>query len=602
MASLPRTAADLVITAGADGTAKLWERSTGKLQRSIAAGTGPLTGVAVNADGSRIVTAGESGAVIWDAASGTRLATLAHRGELITAVAVSRDGTKIATAAGNLARLWTADGLELRSFEGHYKPILSLAFSGDGTRLATGSEDGAAMVWETGSARRICRLLPQDASGAFTSAEPVQAVAFDPMDATRVATAGQDGAGRIWNTGTARMVAMLTQKDAITPLPGHSNIVAAVAFSADGRLVATASWDRTARVWDAATGQEMLVLRGHLDAVTGVAFTEDGSHLATSSRDATAKIWNIGPLPESLAIVASRERLLRVVYSPDGQWLASAAADRTARIWDVNGRLLRTLPHESEVTSAAFSPDGTAIATGGTDGSVNVWNAKSGEKLFALAHPGVILDVAYSADGRSLVTACWDDQVRIWNLESRGVQWTAHSDERLTAMAYDGANRLATADVHGNATLWDVAARRQVRTMGAAGFAILTMAFSADRQTLATGSDNGTLRAVAGGHGRGAARDSRTLGMAEGRCLQSRWNTSRHGGEGRDIDTLGRRHGLPPAHTESSQRAIEFVGLRPGRPLRRDSRGGWNAARVHIGREGTRGSGAIPDNARARGP
>jgi WD40 repeat protein len=216
------------------------ERSTGRLLRNIPAGNGTADRRGGECERQPDRDARDSGAVIWDAASGARLATLAHRDEQITAVAISRDGTKIATAAGNLARLWTAEGLELRSFEGHYKQILSLAFSGDGSRLATGSEDGAAIVWESGSARRICRLLPQDASGAFTSAEPVQCVAFDPMMRLAWRQPARTEPGESGTPGPRGWWPCFTQKDAITPLPGHSNIVADVAFSADGRLVATA--------------------------------------------------------------------------------------------------------------------------------------------------------------------------------------------------------------------------------------------------------------------------------------------------------------------------------------------------------------------------
>ena len=135
----------------------------------------------------------------------------------------------------------------------------------------------------------------------------IRDVAFNPRDDSQIATAGEDGTGLVWNTASEEVSARLFQKDEFTLRPGHNHIIQAIAFSPDGTRIATASWDRTARIWDAKSGQELLVLRGHSGEVTGVAFTAHGTNVATSSTDRTTRVWNIGPLAESQMIFASSE-------------------------------------------------------------------------------------------------------------------------------------------------------------------------------------------------------------------------------------------------------------------------------------------------------
>jgi WD40 repeat protein len=147
-----------------------------------------------------------------------------------------------------------------------------------------------------------------------------------------------------------------------------------VAFSPDGTRLATASLDRTAKVWDAASGEELLRLYGHTNRVLGIAFSPDGTRLATASMDRTAKVWDAASGQELLSLYGHTNSLDGIAYSLDGTRLATASWDRAARVWDAaSGQQLLTLNHTSDVASVAFSPDGTRLATASGDKTARLY-------------------------------------------------------------------------------------------------------------------------------------------------------------------------------------------------------------------------------------
>ncbi|MEQ1608674.1 MAG: TIR domain-containing protein [Hyphomonadaceae bacterium] len=196
--------------------------------------------------------------------------------------------------------------------------------------------------------------------------EAIAAVAFSP-DGTRLATAGDDKTARLWDAKTGAPLALSK---------GHEQTVIAVAFSPDGTRLATASGDKTARLWDAKTGTELAVLKGHEQTVIAVAFSPDGTRLATASVDATARLWD-AKTGAPLAVLKGHEGFVTAVaFSPDGTRLATAGDDKTARLWDAKtGAPLAVFKgHEQAITAVAFSPDGTRLATAGDDATARLWD------------------------------------------------------------------------------------------------------------------------------------------------------------------------------------------------------------------------------------
>ncbi|MGH3940344.1 MAG: CHAT domain-containing protein [Pseudonocardiaceae bacterium] len=279
----------------------------------------------------------------------------------------------------------------------HDLAVNAVAFSPDGRRLATASDDRTAGVWDATSGRQLATA---------THHGVVWGVVFSP-DGRRLATASIDRTARVRDATSGRQLATVT----------HHGWVREVVFSPDGRRLATASDDETARVWDATSGRQLAMVTHH-GSVKGVAFSPDGRLLATASADNTARVWEVTS-GRPLVTVTHHDWVLAVVFSPDGHRLATAGEDNTARIWDVTtGQLLVTVTHHDWVLAVVFSPDGHRLATASTDQTARIWDAGNGQQLDSLAHDGVVRGVVFSPDGHRLATASDDMTARIWVLRN----------------------------------------------------------------------------------------------------------------------------------------------------------------------------------------
>ena len=294
-------------------------------------------------------------------------------------------------------------------------------------------------------------------------------------------------------------------------LRGHSDIIASVAFSPDGQRIVTGSNDQTAKVWDAASGRELLTLRGHSDVIKSVAFSPDGQRILTCSGDRTAKVWDAASGRQLLTLTGHSEGVTSVASSPDGQRIATGSLDRTAKVWDAaSGREVLTFRgHNHWIESLALSPDGQRIVTGADDQTAKVWEAVSGRELFTLK--GYSWGpVSFSGDGQRIVTVVGDRTAKVW-------QWEAASGRALSvrellplqgngdgiqswAFSRDG-RRVVTGSSDNTAKLWDVASGRELFTYKGHNSSIKSVAFSPDGQRIVTGSSDNTANVweVAGG-------------------------------------------------------------------------------------------------------
>jgi WD40 repeat protein len=313
--------------------------------------------------------------------------------------------------------------------------------------------------------------------------------AFSP-DGTRIVTASWDKTARVW--------------DAATGLPlcfalGHKDRVVSAAFSPDGECVVTASWDKTARVWDAAFGLALSSPLPHRDHVMSAEFSPDGTRVVTASKDHTARVWDAASSQPLSPPLAHNDCVVSAVFSPDGTRVVTASKDRTARVWEAaSGQPLSPpLAHNDCVVSAVFSPDGTRVATASKDHTARVWDAASGQPLLPpLAHNDCVVSAAFSPDGTRVVTACKDHTARVWDVAS-GQPLSPplkHQDAVVSAAFSPDGIRVVTAGKDRTARVWDAASGTPVSSPLAHQDAVVSAAFSPDGTRVVTASADYTAR------------------------------------------------------------------------------------------------------------
>ncbi|WP_414753823.1 protein kinase domain-containing protein [Anabaena sp. CCY 9910] len=282
-------------------------------------------------------------------------------------------------------------------------------------------------------------------------------------------------------------------------LPGDENAFVSLAVSPNGQIIASCGSDRTIKIWQLATGEDISTLNGHSRKVNAVVFSPDGKTLVSGSDDNTIKIWNLKTGKVIRTITGHNDAVHTLAISPNGKTLVSGSDDNTVKVWNLNtGRLINTLTgHTFWVRSVAISPDGVNIASGSFDKTVKIWNLETGTLTHTLAGNGeTVTSIAFNPDGNTLASASRDRTIKIWKVGAgTRVRTLKGSTETITSIAFspDG-NTLASASRDQTIKLWNLETGEEIRTLEGHENTVTTVAFTPDGTNLVSGSEDNTMR------------------------------------------------------------------------------------------------------------
>jgi WD40 repeat protein len=428
----------LATSGGEDGTVRVFDALTGR-RKLLLSGHAPniCWRVTYSSDGTLLASGGRDRTVkIWEASTGRLRHTLADHPDTVYGVDFSPDGTLLASSCGSgVVQIWdTSTWQRIRTLSGGW----SVKFSPDGQLLGS-CGPGPLMIWRTADLRHEPNLVARTLNPGCNAWHPV----FSP-DNRSVALGNETKDVIVLDVESGRPWSKL--------LAGHASSIARVAYSRDGRYLASTSQDQTARIWDARTGRLLRTFRGHTNRTSGIAFDPGSRRLASSSIDGTVKIWDLAspeePVSQEARTLPGRSgSALGVVHDAEGRFYATANGSdidhfttvgrrqppsrvETVTIWNAtNGLEVRTIPVPDLALGTchevALDPSFARIAWARSTGTVEIRDAASGQLLVPLSgHTDFVWRVAFSPDGRRLASAGADGTVRIWDATTGALRHT----------------------------------------------------------------------------------------------------------------------------------------------------------------------------------
>ncbi len=397
---------DALLAVGSEKDIWLWDVSA-KEKIGILVGQSPVYSLDFSPDGHLLASSHNREIRLWDLGSASTLAVMPSDTYVYT-VSFSPDG-KILVSGDEYGalNLWTVPGgKHLHTIPGHTWTVVSVAFAPDGSLLASGSLDGTITVWNVNTGQHVYTLRGHEG--------PVRSVAFSPTGKI-LASCSHDGTAKLWDVATGQELSTSVRR---------TNFLNAVAFSSGGDLLAIASSTWPAKEWrglvellDPYTGEIVGNLTGHEGWIFTIAFSPDGRLLASGGYDGMIRLWEISTGRELLAISGHTGAVRTVAFSPDGKLLASGSDDETVAVWNVTtgSEVLRLVDFRGKVTSVTFSPDGLILAA--TDGwSIKLWDGIAWREIAVIPEFGAY-SLSFSPDGRIFAAGCWG-YVRLWDVLS----------------------------------------------------------------------------------------------------------------------------------------------------------------------------------------
>ncbi len=495
-----------IATGGPDNSVVIWDARSGEALTTLKGHDAEVTAVRM-APGGMLLASGDDRGVcrLWrydgDKNEWNGGPWLRGHSRTVTALRFADGGARLISASGdNTCGQWdVAAGTEIPSgVLKHPEWVADVAVSEDGKLALTCCDDGKLRLWSLEAARLVRTMQPRSEGTSFTSIDLTRDGRF------AAAACAAEGTVRIWNLETGNEVLstdvagkpqswldlgsgsglvwaarFAPAGDQLLSIGGNDarlydvatrglvvrfsphGVVASADVSPDGSRVVTGSWDRSAKVWDAATGKVLLKLDGvHEGYINSACFSPDGTRILTASDDGTARLWNAADGQPIEPVYRNHEgRIRQACFSPDGRHVLTVGNDKTANVVDAaTGAVLQSLKgHEWAVRCGAFSPDGRLVITGSEDNTAIVWDAANGKKLQSLGgHTGAITSVALSPDGARALTGSEDNVAKLWDAATgKEILTLAGHAEEVTSVSFSPDGRSAlTSGRDGRTLIW----------------------------------------------------------------------------------------------------------------------------------------------------
>ena len=446
----------LLASGSRDHLIKLWNLNTYLVEKTLSGHQGEVKALAYAADGKFLVSGGglrnKSGQVIvWNTETGKVHANHDGLSDSVLHVAISKDGKVAAGGADGILRIWNPKrSSEALSFRADPQSVSNVAFSPDGLTLASAGLSGRVSLWNSSAGSETLNLA---------AAGDLETVAFSPKGSLVAAAGLRQGPP----TGPRGVVIAWDLDNPERPhvVTGHRSGVFGLAFSPDGKHLASGGEDRVVRIVDFRQPElEPVLLEGHIAQVYAIAYRPDGKLLASAGEDETIRLFDpaTGKLDKTLTGHTTGVRCL--AFSPNGQWLASGSYDKSIRLWDlVNGISYRLDGHTGTINAVVFSPDGAMLASASSDKSIRVWDVAKRAETFKLeGTPGAVQSLAYHPGGRRLVSIGTDRMIRLWDVVTRQeiLEFEEHLGN-LKAVAFSADGRSLAGAGPGVVRVWQAA-------------------------------------------------------------------------------------------------------------------------------------------------